>query len=349
MNLAVRPACLSADREEMLGLLERNVSEFLMEAQFSWTHEGNPAGPGWSWLIYDRENGRIGAMTSLCPRPVYVDGRRLTCGQVGEFVVDRAYRSLGPAVMLQRATFEPVDSGALAFCYDCPPHDQGMSTFVRLGMHPSCELTRYAFLLNSNEVLEKRLGKRAWTRPLVSSANLLLWAKRTTHHRVSGVEIGLLEGRFDDEFDHLDRVVPSAGIVRASRSSGYLNWRFRERPGAEVRVLIAREGGELLAFLAFFVYGGRRALICDLFGRKLEEAGPALLSCAIEQCRRNDVACLEGYCTQNSALRALFESAGFRAREHAARIVAYARSGEFSGGILGSAAGWPVGQAELNA
>src|SRR5215475_12809392 len=113
MRFAVRQASLLDDREEMIALLERNFPTFEMGNHFRWRHEGNPAGEGWSWVIYDRESGKIGAMTSLFPRHMYLDGKSVICGQVGEFAVDSAYRSLGPAVMLQRATFEPVDSGKL--------------------------------------------------------------------------------------------------------------------------------------------------------------------------------------------------------------------------------------------
>src|SRR5271165_1912224 len=97
-------------------------------------------------------------MASLFPRKMYVDGKPMVAGQVMHFVVDASHRSLGPAVLLQRATFDPVNSGALDFCYDCPPHDQGMSTFVRLGMRSNCEVIRYALLLRSDEYLAKRIG-----------------------------------------------------------------------------------------------------------------------------------------------------------------------------------------------
>jgi hypothetical protein len=111
---------------------------------------------------------------------------------------------------------------------------------------------------------------------------------------------------------------------------------------------MARQRGELVAFLAFFIYRGNRALICDLFGHNIQEAGRVLVAAATELCRKKGVACLEGYCTQNSELRSLFETAGFRARERAARVVAYTRPGESSAGMVNSSNCWRVGQAELN-
>jgi len=350
MNMVVRPASLSGDREDLIALLERNLPASAVKTHFKWRHEDNPAGPGWSWVIYDRKSGALGAMTSVFPRPMYVDGKPVLCGQVGEFAVDRCYRSLGPAVMLQRATFQPVDSGALALCYDCPPHDQGMSTFLRLGMRPNCEVTRYVLPLRSDGVLSRKLGKGAWTKPVIAAANLLLSMRRVNHH-IRGLEICSLNGKFGEEFTYLDKVVPSSGVIRLSRSAEVLNWRYRMRPEAKIDVLVALRGGELLAFLAFIVYEEgeelTRALIGDLFGHLLPEVGLVLLDAMIEICRRKNVVCVEGYCSEISPLKPLFEAAGFRARERAARVVAYAKSGEPNGSILNSRVAWPVGQAEV--
>jgi len=278
---------------------------------------------------------------------MYIDGKLVLCGQVAEFAVDEAYRSLGPAMMLQRASFEPVDSEEVALCYDCPPHDRGMSTFIRLAMRPSCELTRYAVLLRSDEVVAKKLGQGAWTKPLIAGANLLLSTRRVNHSK-SSLEICSLKGRFGDEFTELDRLVPSSGIIRSSRSAELLNWRYCDRFESNVDVLIARSKGDLVAFLACAVDPDGRAAILDLFGRSLEDAGLPLLGAAIELCRRKSAFCLEGYCSEASELKAVFKAAGFRARERAARVVAYAKPGGRYG-IQTSSVSWPVGQAEMYA
>jgi hypothetical protein len=127
-----------------------------------------------------------------------------------------------------------------------------------------------------------------------------------------------------------------------------LNWRYCDRFESNVEVLIARQGGELVGFLALSVNPHRRASILDLFGRKLEEVGLPLLHAAIEVCRRTNVICLEGYCSETSELKPIFQGAGFRARERAARVVAYAKAGG-KVGIRTSNVTWPLGQAELHA
>lgn len=343
MDIAIRRASLSEDRQELIALLERNFHG--PATQFRWRHEDNPAGPGWSWIAYDRNSGAVSAMASVFPRRMYLDGKPVLCGQVGDFAVDKSCRSLGPALMLQRATFQPVDSGDLAFCYDCPPHDQGMATFVRLGMLPTCEITRYACLLRSDELVKSKFGAARWTKALTMGANVVLGMRRSSKE-VPGLEICQLQGEFGDEFTYLDELVPSFGTIRASRSAEVLNWRFNRRADPNIShtaILVARRCGELLAFLAILAYRDGRAAIADLFGQDLGEVGLPLLTEAIARCRRKNLSCVDAYCADKSVLRALLGAVGFYPRERAARVVAYGTSNNYR------AVSWSVGQAEVHA
>jgi len=345
MGLALRQASPSEEENDLIAILERNLTRVKMRSDFRW-RLGNPAGKGWWWVIYERGHQSVHAMTSVFPRPMYIDRKLRMCGQVGNFVVDAAYRSLGPAVMLQRATFQTVDSGALSLCYDCPPHDQGMSTFMRLGLVPSCELIRYALVLRGEEVVQKKLGKSWWTKPLISGVNTFLRTRRASK-RFASLEISCHDARFGDEYNHLDKTVSSTGIVRTSRSAELLNWRYRDRPECRTDILVARRQGELIAFLAMSEYdnnGHRRVSICDLFGHELEHTGLALLEVAADRCRQSNVVCLEGNCAKESIVESIFKAAGFRARERSAHLVAYAQSG-----LLNANISWPVGQAEFAA
>jgi hypothetical protein len=276
---------------------------------------------------------------------MFVDGKNLLCGQVGGFAVDVGHRSLGPAVLLQRTTFEPVDSGAFAFCYDCPPHDRGFSTFVRLGMRPNCELFRYALLLRSDEFLKARLGNGPWTTYLAATANLFVGRRHTTKV-LSGLEITEHNGPFGDEFSRLDQQVSSAGVIRASRSAELLKWRYWDYPEKVFRVLVARKAGELLGYLAFWMYEHEeRAYIMDLFGLQLSATGPALLEGAAEICKTEKISSLHGFCSGDSDLKSVFERVGFRRRDIDARVVAYeSRSGTDK--LLNEGLRWIFGRVE---
>jgi len=355
MKVGIRRVCLTNDRQEMIEILKRNFGP-IQEPRFDWRHTDNPAGESWSWFMYNESANATVAMATVFPRHMRVNGNRVRAGQVGEFAVDATYRSLGPAVLLQRTTFEPVDSGELAFCYDCPPHDEGMSTFVRLGMRPSCEVVRYALPLRSDEYFAKRIGDGAWTKPLVAGTNLLL-RRRRKKARASGLEIGRHDGRFGDEFTRLDEVASVSDTVRSSRSATDLNWRYVQDPLASLclpngatgkyQVLAARRGGELCAFIVFFIQSDGIATLVDLFGLELPEVGLTLLEAAVDICRSEGVSSFHGFCSSESELEPLFETLGFRPRERNSRVVAYARSGMTALNGSGSNMRWAFGQVEV--
>jgi hypothetical protein len=353
MKIAIRQASLADEQERLIEILDKNLPG-RPNREIQKRRQANPLGPGWSWVACRPDSDGILAMASVFPRSVRVDGKKVVCGQVVEFAVEAPYRSLGPAVLLQRATFEPTNSGAVAFCYDCPPHDRGMSTFVRLGLQPNCEVFRYALLLRSDEYLAKRLGNGAWTKPLVATANMLLQARRS-HRSLPEVEICRHNGVFDEEFSSLDQATSSSGKVRASRAADDLNWRYLEDPKAKTqaaaantgkyRVLVARRSGELIAFSVLFIQDDGIAWLADLFGKNLTEAGRALLEAAVDICRREKVKRLDAFCGADSAVRPLLEDAGFRIRERIVRVVAYengCRSRKLHSGLS-----WAFGQFEV--
>lgn len=340
LSLRMRRASLYQDQEEMLDILGRNFGAD-QSLHFNWRHIDNPAGEAWVWFAFD-QHGKTVATVSAFPRRMFVNGKAVLCGQVGGFAVDAEYRSLGPAVLLQRTTFEPVDSGAFAFCYDCPPHDQGMSTFVRLGMHPNCEVDRYALLLRCDEFMEKRLGKGAWVKPLVASANLFV-GRRSAPRVLSGLEVTELSGPFGDEFSHLDKRVTSLGTLRACRSAELLNWRYWNYPEKVYRILVARQAGQLLGFLTAWMCAGR-AQIMDLFGCQLTTVGPALLEGAINICKQAKMHSVHGFSSGDNELKAVFAAVGFRKRNIDCRVVAYEKAG--SDKILTRGLRWSFGRPE---
>jgi hypothetical protein len=343
MSLVVRKVSPVNDRAEMLDLWNRNFGPG-QDARFDWRHVGNPVGEAWTWLVY--ENKQAIATASVFPRRMLVRGKPVLCGQVGGFAVEASHRSLGPAVLLQRTTFEPADRGDVAFVYDCPPHDRGMSTFTRLGMHPNCEMTRYALPLRSNEFIKRKLGTGVWTKPVVSGTNLLL-RLRLVKRSVSGLEVAEFFGKFGDEFSYLDRMVSSSETIRGSRSSEILNWRYLDDPASQARILTLRRGGELIGFLAFLL-SEDQAYIIDLFALDFPESGAVLLDAAVDICRKKNLAGLHGFCSDSTELQDLLLKAGFRPRERDERVVAYEKPGNGSS-LLNHGLRWAFSRVEVAA
>jgi hypothetical protein len=341
MAVKARPADLEVEREALFGLLERNLPDLAHRRRFDWLYRDNPAGRAWAWFVYDEGTKEIVGVASVFPHDVWIGERLERCGQVGDFAVDATHRSLGPAVMLQRATFEPVDGGALAFCYDCPPHDQGMATFRRLGIDATCRTEQFARPLRAERLVEKRLGRGPVAATVTALANGLLRVWGGRRH----AEIGEQTGRFEAEFSRLDREVGGAGVVRSRRCAEDLNWRYRDDPLHQYRVLTARRRGELLAFVVVST-AGDDAVVVDLFGRLSGGLAVALLDAAAAVLRSAGVQTLRMTVGEDFAGREAMSRGGFRPRGQGPRIVAYAgRAGQVRAALSPSA--WAIRPVDL--
>jgi hypothetical protein len=322
MSITVRPVDLEAESQELLSTLQANLPALPHARRFQWLYLNNPDGPARSWFACDGA-GQVIGVTSLFPRSVWIGDKLRMCGQVGDFAVASGHRSLGPALMMQRATFGPVDEGSLSFCYDCPPHEAGMATFRRLGIPSHCALERYALPLRVDAFLNRRFG---FTPPLLPAVgNGLLRLMRPSLPRPAGLDISEHTGLFEDEFSQLDCAVKVADSVRRQRSAAYLNWRYRQHPLLQYRVFTARRSGELIAYVVFCVTN-TNVTIVDLFGKDLAEVAPALLEAVVQGCG-SSCQIAEIFLPENSELSPPVLKVRFRRRSVAAQVVAYTKPG----------------------
>jgi hypothetical protein len=343
--LVVRRANPAADKDDILGILSANLPYLNHARRFQWLYFDNPSGPAWSWFVCEKQSGRPVGLTSLFPRSICLAGQEQHCGQVGDFAIERAYRSLGPALSLQKATFEPVNDGTLAFCYDCPPHEAGMSTFRRLSIRENAIVQRFARPLRVDLRLEKSFGEGPWIKPLAALGNTVLGLRGGRRRADPGVEIERHTGPFGDEFTRLDRQV-GRNAIRGRRRAEDLNWRFRQNPLTSYRVFAARARGELAGF-AVLEDAQPVAKLADLFGRK--EVVPSLLRVVAEESRNSGAQTLEAFATAGSPLAGSLRQAWFALRSDAARVVAYAKPGNGASQALASGGSWSFGAAELQA
>jgi hypothetical protein len=346
MTVTVRPAELDTEREALLAVLERNLPDLAHRRRFDWLYRANPAGHAWAWLACDSRTKEVIGTASVFPRAVWLGNRQHRCGQVGDFAIDAGHRSLGPAVLLQRATFAPVDDGSVAFCYDCPPHEQGMATFRRLRIDAACQTRRYARLLRAERQVEKRVGRSLVAGAVASLANAALAMRSARTRSESGLEIGEHVGRFGDEFSALDLTVGGPGVLRSRRSANDLNWRFRDDPLHEYGVLAARRHGELVAFLVFSWTGGD-GLVVDLGGHLSGGVTVALLDAAAQFMRRRGVQTLRTTVGDGQRVREALRRAGFRLREPGPQVVVHGRPDVETARFFEHTSNWWIRQIDL--
>ncbi|MGH7392470.1 MAG: hypothetical protein ACREM3_23885 [Candidatus Rokuibacteriota bacterium] len=324
MTLRVRPVDLEEDREELIGVLERNLTAVAHRVRFDWFYRRNPAGRAWSWIVYDTSGGRSVGAASVFPREVWLDGRVRRCGQVGDFAIDAGYRSLGPAVMLQRATLSPVDDGTLAFCYDCPPHAAGMAPLRRLGLEPNARMLRYVRPVRVNRYVRRLMGGSLLARPLAWIGNRMLGVITSRSRPEAGLEVALHSARFGEEFTRLDAAAGSRGLIRGRRTADILNWRYRDDPLREYIALTVRGGGELMAYL-IVQCAGEDAYVVDVSGGCDREVVRVLFEAAVDVTRQRRMEALYAMISDQAGLGPTMNRAWMRYRSPGAYIVAAAK------------------------
>jgi hypothetical protein len=328
MALKVRPIDPATERALMLEVLERNLTEIPHARRFDWFYGGNPAGRSFSFVIAEESSWKPVGIASLVSRAIWVNGEVKICGQVGDFGIDKAYRSLGPAVQLQRATFEPVDRGEFAFCYDCPPHEAGMSTFRRLGMRANCRMRRYVQILKTDARIEKHLGRGLHSTVAAKIANAALRVKSASSSQVPGTQMEPWRERFGDEFTKLDQRGTPAATIRSRRTAADLNWLYRDNPLQAYDAMVARRDGELIAYAIYFSRGDE-AHIAEVGGEPDAAILEALLGAVSRGVRDSYPAAesITALLADEHPIAEGFRRAGFLAREEAERVVAYAAPG----------------------
>ncbi len=326
MTLRVRRVDLDHDREELMTVLERNLTEVAHRVRFAWLYLRNPAGMARSWLVEDTGRGGAVGAASVFPRYVWLDGRVRTCGQVGDFGIDVAYRTLGPAVLLQRGTMGPVEEGAVAFYYDCPPHPGGMAPFRRLGLKARTRMERHVRVVRVDRWVRRWVPWPPLARPVSWLGNAMLGLLPRRGRRSKTCEIGVHSGGFGEEFSWLDRSVTATGWVRNVRSAEVLNWRYRDDPLHRYVALTARAGGELLAYAVLRAAASQMEVV-DLFGRNDRRTLVELLDAATALARRQGAETLTALLGEETGLQGALRQARFRYRSLGAHVVAYARPG----------------------
>lgn len=350
VSVIVRPADIDVEGEAIREVLDRNLPHLSHARRFKWIYQENPLGRPWSWFVCDSATGHIVGVASVFRRALWIGSEQKLCGQVGDFAIDPSHRSLGPAVLLQRATFEPVTGGELALCYDCPPHDRGMSTFRRLGMTASANLGRYARLLRTGRHLARRLGG-SWL-PAVGApiGDAILRAAAVLHPRARGLEIALHEGRFEQEFTRLDRRLSSRNVIRGRRAADDLNWRYRDDPLQHYDVLTARRREGLVGFIVLAVSeADGNAFIVDLFGGLAPEDVGGLLEASADRLWSTGAETLHAPISDGSGLAATFRRAGFHLRDRGPHVVAYSNPGSEVGAMLQGPTAWDLRYADVMA
>jgi hypothetical protein len=313
MKISVRPVDLVADRDILIDLMLRYLTPMSDGARYDWLYRQNPDGPAQLWILTDSDTSTIVGSGGIVPRRMYVDGQENLCAILVDFWIHPEYRSLGPALQLQRACLAGIEAGRYALYYDFPKQNM-VAVYRRLGVETSHWVVRLTKLLS----LERKLGKMGHIpllgRSLISATNGILKFRDARRGNRGAFTISEQKVECGEEFTQLARQASPQYGVCVARTASYLNWRFRSHFHHRFEMLTARSKGSLLGYI-LFLQDGESASIVDLFGVEDQTMKSDLVFAALEVLRRRKVFNVNAPGLQSHVQTALLRKLGFYPRE----------------------------------
>ena len=264
MPHSIRPANLDVDRQLLADLLCNNLSPDAGGQRFDWLYHGNPHGSARAWIAIDENTGKGVGAAAAFPRRLSIAGSTGVGYVLGDFCIDRQYRSLGLALQLQRTCLEQVGSEGPASSYDFPS-DRMMAIYRRMQIGPKCHVVRWSKPLKTDRKIGQLVKSPAFAKILATTVNKLLEWKDTPSAPKGGWTIAEHQGDCDERFTRLARAVGSNYGTCIERSAEYLNWRYLRHPLVQHEILTARCGEDLKGYVVF-THTEKEAKIVDLFG-----------------------------------------------------------------------------------
>lgn len=313
MSIVIRRLGLEAERQLLTEFLYRHLTPQSTERRFAWLYLGNPSGPAQVWVAEDSKTQQVVGTSAVFPRCLYVNGKETLGFVLGDFCVHPEYRSLGPAVQLQRACLEHMSAEIRIIGYDLP--GEGMlPVHRRLGVTPQSRLVRLAKPLRVDRKVAEKVSMKGLAGSLSAIGNKALEWRDALRDFSGKYQIAWQEGPCGEEYSALAAKVATNPGISTARTAAYLNWRYLSHPFVQFDILTARQNGALVGCL-ILTRDGENASIVDLFGIEDGELLSNLIAHTVEFLRGLRVVTVSAHILAGHRWAGLFARMGFAARD----------------------------------
>jgi len=320
-GVVVRAGDPASDRKLAVDMFMRYLNPRYDQARFDWVYQQNPHGRGRLWVASDSESGEVVGIAGAFPRRMSVFGRKETAWLLGDFCVCDSYRSVGPALALQRACLADVGVGAINFCYDFPS-SRMMAIYRRLGVDTLGQMVRLSKVLRVDARLRELLRSHFLSRGLGTIASLFLVSGVARRGATRGLEVALQSAPLGREFTELTSQIVDSKVVMVERSAEYLNWRYLTNPVHRYEIVTVRWAGRLVGYSVFRQNDGTMTIV-DVLADPRHATIADLVHGAIALAWRRNLDVVAISLLESSAWVDILTELGFKKRE-ALPVVVYA-------------------------
>ena len=309
--ICIRPANLQSDRAALIELFRRCLDPNYNSRRFDWLYLEGPHGMARAWVAEHPASGEIVGAAAGFPRKMHCDGNETVGLVFGDFCMSERFRSLGPALNLQRACMEAAQESPFEFFYDFPGAGM-MAVYKRLGLLQSGELRRWAKPIQAERLIRRLVKSRTLSTSLAMIVNFFL-AHRGWKGSKNACKLTYLRGLCGEEFTEFDQSFREQPGLRTSRTAEYLNWRYLKHPAKRHEIIAASRAGELAGYVVF-TDDEKDPSIVDLCAKETVVAA-RLLAGAETLLRKRGAITISLNAGNTHPWSVLFQGSGFRQRE----------------------------------
>lgn len=297
----------------MIEFLRRYLTPLSDEARFERLYLNNPHGRANAWIAMQPDQATPIGMAAAFPRRILVQGRQVPGWVLGDFCISDEHRSLGPALQLQRACLEGVDSGAIAFCYDFPSTGM-MAVYRRLRVPETGAMVRLAKPLRVDRKVREFVKMPLLDQGIIFAGNFLLQLAEGISSPPHDLRFSLQQLPCGDEFTTLATQVAGQWGIHIERTATYLNWRFLSNSLSRHEVLTVRRQDRLVGY-AVFTHTGDNGTLIDLFGQTDPIILGGLVKALLRLLRERGVVTVSAPLYSAHPLMSMLLDLGFKKRE----------------------------------
>ena len=309
----VQKADLIQDRDIIVNLHQRFLAPNFPGKRFDWLYCQNPCGSPMVWIARDEGSGEAIGTAAAFPRFLWVGTKKEIGWVLGDFCVSDAYRSLGPALQLQRTCLEGVGVGENSIWYDFPSLKM-LAIYRRLKILPSGKMVRFVKPMH----IDRRI--RSWVKVGIIQKSIaglgnwvLKWSTKNPKVR-EGLTFHAQTKECGKEFTELsERISGNLGNC-LERSAAYLNWRYYQNPVFSCEMVTARYSGQLKGYIIFADMEDAPSIL-DMFSSDEEDIVLGLIHQVIDRVRERGRESLSVSMVEGHIWIPYFETFGFKARD----------------------------------
>ena len=279
----------------------------LDERRLDWSYRNNVNNTPTVYLVKNTTNNEYFGSLTIFPREYYLEQKKVMGGTAGDFCIKKTYRSLGPALALQKHALQNLNSDEVLLTF---PNKASEKVAIRAGFRSIGYMIAYAKPLKASYVV-KKMKKFTLLKYLTPFIYVFLRCRDFKAHRAKGVVLKNIVQEIDERFDWLWEDTKSRHSFIGDRSSKYLRWRFSANPYENYNAFIVE--GEKEQLLGYLIYAVREQIVFidDFLWNGSDRVFNDLLQNFTVLCRKAGYEAIHLVMFQNTTIGVLLKKNGF--------------------------------------